>query len=146
MIASQNTSDLGDVKDPEWFDDTRPITYRNLNEAMKFVKYKEKAEERDSVQKKQIEIQSRTIDSLVSIISDYKTDLIPTYETELSLLRQKVTFLEELDAIREEKWEVKYKMLRRKRIGLSAYAGYGATLQNLQPSAGLAITYTFIRL
>jgi hypothetical protein len=112
---------------------------------MKYTEFKKEAEKRDSVQKRQIAIQERTIDSLIQINSEYKNDVIPNYASENALLLEKLDAERKLNEVREERWKLKYQSLKSKRLGLSLYAGYGATLQNLQPSVGGAITFTVLR-
>ena len=142
-IHSQNTQN---TSEPAYFNKERPITYRKLNEALKYADYKYVADKRDSIQKGQLAIKDSIIDALKQINKNYKFKVVPNLEHQISLYKQSKSSNEELYAIRDEKWALKYDKLKSKRIGVGFSIGYGITPNSLQPYVGISLNYTLLRL
>ena len=79
------------------------------------------------------------------VIDKLEKQVIPSFERELALASALNAKDAEIFGVDLEKADVKYKNLKRKRIGLSVYAGYGYSADGESPSIGIGVTYTFIR-
>jgi len=94
-------------------------------------------------------IQDSIIASQNDIISRYENKVLPNLNHQISLLLIKEEKQNELDAIRDEKWQLKIDRIKSRRMGIGAYIGYGATLDGFSvkalPSIGLSLHYTIIR-
>lgn len=147
LIVSQTTSN---TSEPSYFSESRSITYRNLNEALKYAKFKSKADERDSIQKKQLSIKDSIIKAQANIIERYEKNVLPNLQNQISILLIKNEKQEELNDIRDEKWQLKLDNLKRRRIGIGGYVGYGANFNGItistSPSVGVSLHYTLLRL
>jgi hypothetical protein len=146
-IVSQNTSN---TSEPEFFNESRPIKYRQLNEVLKLAEFQRQADIRDSIQKRQLAIQDSIIKSQENIITRYENKLIPNLQSQLALFQQQSNAQTELNTIRDEKWQLKYDKLKSRRLGLGGYIGYGGAFDGFSvkalPSIGFSIHYTIIRL
>lgn len=142
MIHSQKTSN---INEPTYFNSKRDITYRNLNEALKYAEALKLANANDSIQQVQIKIKDSIIQKLREVNDTYKFDIVPNLKHHISLLEQKEVSQSELWSIKNEKWEIKYSKLKSKRFGFGFSAGYGAATTGLSPFVGVSVNYTIIR-
>tara|TARA_R110000772_G_scaffold35637_11_gene85869 strand:+ start:9587 stop:10072 length:486 start_codon:yes stop_codon:yes gene_type:complete len=161
LIHSQNTFDTnsienpfsGNIDEPEFFKKSRPITYRNLNEALKIAKAEIALREKDSLQQAEIAELNNVIKSKDSVIDRYDNYLIPKMKEKIGFLENKSTLLEvklekeyELNAIRDEKWELKFDKLKSKRFSIGLGGNYGLGENGTGFNAGVGLYYTLFRL
>lgn len=143
LIVSQNTTNI--EVEPAFFDEERPIKYRVLNDFNKLVEYASSLEVKDSINIVQLGLKDSIIIAQKEIIDRYENKVVPSFEHQLELLKQRISLEAEVYAIDDEKWQLKYDKLRSKRFGLSAFAGAGISGTGFVPSIGVGASYTFIR-
>lgn len=124
----------------------RFVTYKQLNEFAKYVAFKDYADSLIMIKDSIILAQEQSIHKLTDVVARYELSVIPNLNTQIKLLNDQISENEKLYAIREEEHRIEIAKIRRKRITVGPYAGYGATPQNLQPSIGIALSYAIFRL
>lgn len=142
LIVSQT---MLNSNEPYYFKEYRSITYKNLNEALKYAKFKHKAEERDSIQKRQLAIKDSIIESQEIIIKRYESKILPNLQAKIESFENEIKKTKELYEIKDEKWKLKIDKIKSKRLGISVFAGGGYTSFGIQPILGAGISYTFFR-
>ena len=144
LTHSQTTPNTS--KEPAFFSNTRPITYRKINEALKYADFKKVADKNDSIQQSQLAIKDSIITALTKINDIYKNKTVPNLEHQIALYKQKEVSNEKLYAIEDERWQLKYDKLKSKKLGIGFSFGYGVNTMGISPSINISLNYTLFRL
>jgi hypothetical protein len=111
------------------------------------VQYKAEAVKVISSQDSIIKRQDSLINSLRRSNERLTKSVLPNLNEQIASLKREQIASEALFDTELKEEQAKIKALRRKRLGLSLYAGggYSGTSTAIAPSVGIAITYTFLR-
>ena len=142
LILSQNTSNT----DPPFFDDSTSIKYRELNELNKYVMFKQSADSLILELRSQIALKDSLLLTSTDMITAYETKLIPNLRSQIRIKEEESRNSDEILSLTESKAESDIKRIKARKLGLSAYAGYGINATGIAvPTVGFGITYTFLR-
>jgi len=146
-IHSQITSGT----EPEWFDESRDVKYRELNEFAKFVEYKKMSERRDSILQRELAIKDSINGVLQQMVNRYQLEVVPNLQSQLSLSNERADSQLRVAEIEQTEVEEKLRRSKAKRFGLGVGVmyGYGQTIPSTDVSnivgVGISLHYTLIR-